>query len=283
MQQIHPPLAGQPLPPPPAQHPQSAPQPAQFQPGVTLYSEPLYAYPQQLNNSNGVTKPGNAAAGSSAASSLRGVPMSLYGTLPRRPPRPVDPQLLNARSLGNYATFRQNSNSSATSLSTKNTARRRIRWSQEDLLLATPPGGRRKLDFVNDLNRAEEEEDEDDQEEAETTLEEEEDTSTASPGSTSGSSHASSASSSQDAEELAKSPPLPPRRPPRHADVRPTPNVLQSRPLPVTPRPPARTPSPPAAASHSTGTNTATHMPTIQIKSPSSRKAVQRPTAVSRK
>lgn len=108
-------------------------QPGGFYPGVSA-PEPIYAYPTQ----------------------------SIYGTLPRGPPRPVKPmpsfedqvlshrqgasqdssaihnEILNARGLINYATFRQNISAEAAEAAKRRaevTAQIARHWSNEDLRL----------------------------------------------------------------------------------------------------------------------------------------------------
>jgi hypothetical protein len=142
-----PPPATAPPPPPPRTAPPSG---SQFHPILGLYSEPLYSYPQPEQGAGPPLLP--------KPPPFRGA--SIYGTLPRHvPPKPVLPYpgrpqgkkplspdtarqiyadnteiMFNAaRSLSKCATFRQNSNDTS-SLTRSNTNRRRIRWSQEDLL-----------------------------------------------------------------------------------------------------------------------------------------------------
>ena len=139
--------------PPPPPRPKTAPPPpsavgSQFHPILGLYSEPLYSYPQPPE----VPHPGNLIK-SGSHHSHHHHPASLYGTLPRHvPPKPVR-QGLNfpvkpkpvipvdtARKIYEdnaeimkASTVRMNS-SDTSSLTRSNANRRRIRWSQEDLL-----------------------------------------------------------------------------------------------------------------------------------------------------
>lgn len=192
-----------------------------------LYSEPVYSYPQPQHQ---LPPPPNFAPPPLPRATLQS---NIYGTLPRRPPRPIEQgsrpsilgkdkreMLLNARRLGHYATYRRrNSNDSSRTLPNFTTPQpaptrqTKVRWSQEDLLLETPPGKRKLL--TSYANRQDSEEDE-------TTLAE--DTSSSSGAS---SEEASSIFQMSEKSRLVKSnhvdavpapPVLPPRRPPRLSD-----------------------------------------------------------------
>lgn len=155
--------------------------------------------------------------------------MSLYGTLPRRPPRPVinslqgEQVLLNARQLINYATFRKHTSSrlfnedktsAATSTSSDSstgvttTSRRKIRWSPDDLILCTPKVPVKKLTSKAAKMQMEEKRlggQEPENELLDTTLEEEDEY------------------EDQTCKADIKNPPLPPRRPSEPPDKPPAP------------------------------------------------------------
>ncbi len=201
--------------PPPPGHPHSG---SQFHPSLGLYSEPVYSFPASSRSVN--TPPPSLPPPLPPAPHHLRKPMSLYGTLPRRPPRPVTPTSDGDPS--RYATYRgvpsiistasdvqrpsvlkksdeENTNSGGTT--------KRIRWSREDLLLCTPKPSKKKSPATLRLTSKAAKMEEDEL-----------------------SASSMSDTSTLDAAALGKDPPLPPRRtgekPPAPLPQSPPPEVI---------------------------------------------------------
>ncbi len=129
-----------------------------------LYSEPVYAYPQSVPHPPSVAPPPLP-------------PHNGYGTLPRRPPRPVDPEAWRAARLEAEAAEDEDAamgtEAATLPMGSASTQRRRrtVRWSQEDLLLCTPPQPTRPAPTLR--SDPAQDYDDDEEEEAETTLDDE--------------------------------------------------------------------------------------------------------------